>query len=186
MNRPAILSSPNIPKPLHGLNPRTIMGAEAWDALRKKVYASTQFHCAACGVHKSEAKKHRWLEAHETYDIDYAKGIATLTEIVPLCHYCHNFIHSGRLRMLARSKDISAQDVREIMAHGVAVLRPQRLAIFPGTKELCALVSVDTSDLPQTPTPRKMAPWEKWVMRWNGKEYRGQFRTMADWQRAYA
>ena len=186
MNLPEILSSPNIPKPLHGLNPRGIMGRDACDAVRKDVYASTDFHCAACGVHKSKAQKHRWLEAHETYEIDYPKGIATLTEIVPLCHYCHNFIHSGRLRMMARAREVTANDVREIMRHGVDVLAAINSPIFAGTKVLCDLVSVDTKGLREMSPPARMAPWGAWVMKWNGKEYRGKFKTMEAWQRAYA
>ena len=123
MSRPTLLSMPNVPKPLHGLNPRSIMGKERWDIARQEVYASTDYHCAACGVHKRDAKLHQWLEAHETYDIVYKAGVATLVEIVPLCHFCHNFIHSGRLRILARQRKVSANLVREIMSHGVDVLK---------------------------------------------------------------
>jgi len=186
MNKPEILSSPNIPKPLHGLNPRGIMGQEKWDVVRQEVYASTNYHCASCGVYKLQAKKHQWLEAHEIYDIDYSKGIATLTEIVPLCHFCHNFIHSGRLRMMARSRRVSAQDVRDIMRHGVAVLKSAKSPIFVGTQILCDLVSVDTKGLPKMSEPKGIAPWGDWVMLWDGKQYRGKFKSMRDWQKAYA
>jgi len=186
MSRPEILSSPNIPKPMHGLNPRGIMGQAAWDVVRQEAYASTDYHCAACGVHKSQAKKHRWLEAHETYDIDYRKGTATLVEIVPLCHFCHNFIHSGRLRMMARSRDVTVNDVRGIMQHGVDVLRSVKSPIFSGTKVLCDLVSVDSSGLSEMSPPDRMASWGAWVMLWNGEEYRAKFKSLDDWRRAYA
>jgi hypothetical protein len=177
---------PNVPKPLHGLNPRSIMGKEQWDKLRQEVYASTNYHCAACGVHKSRAKKHQWLEAHETYEIDYPKGLATLTEIVPLCHFCHNFIHSGRLRALARKREVTAEHVRNVMRHGVAVLKEGPAPIFRGTKELCDLVSVSTSQLRILPAPRDIAPWGRWRMSWDGTEYRGKFRSMKQWERQFA
>src|SRR6185295_5669264 len=60
--KPEILCHPHIPKPLHGVAPREIMGDDWWNSERQLVYASTDYHCAACGIHKSQAKKHEWLE----------------------------------------------------------------------------------------------------------------------------
>jgi hypothetical protein len=184
--RPEILSAPNIPKPLHGLNPRSLMGREAWDNRRKEVYESTQFHCAACGVHKSDAKKHKWLEAHEIFEIDYEAATATLIEIVPLCHFCHAFIHSGLTRVRARNKQITPAEVRAIMQHGCDVLRLCDGHIFLGTSALCQLVGVDCSDLPCIEPPHSDASWGAWRMVWNGKEYRGKYKTFNDWRRAYS
>ncbi len=184
--RPHLLSAPNIPKPLHGLNPRTIMGKPAWDEERQKVYASTDYHCAACGVHKSQAKLHKWLEAHEIFDIDYRRGTATLIEIVPLCHFCHAFIHSGLLRVRARKKKVSAQHVRDVMIHGCEVLRQCNGEIFQGTAELAYLVGVNTSHLSEISPPRNIADWSKWKMVWGENEYRGKYKSMRDWQRAHS
>jgi hypothetical protein len=184
--RPHLLSAPNIPKPLHGLNPRTIMGKQAWDVERQNVYASTDYHCAACGVHKSQAKLHKWLEAHEIFEIDYSAGTATLVEIVPLCHFCHSFIHSGLLRVRARKKEVTAQHVRNVLEHGLSVLRQCDAGIFLGTAELCDLVSVDRSQVPVMKQPKSMASWPRWKMIWGENEYRGKYRSMRDWQRAYS
>lgn len=183
--RPEILSMPNIPKPLHGLNPRTIMGREAWDVKRKEIYASTQYHCAACGVHKSEAKKHRWLESHELFEIDYEAAKAFLVEIVPLCHFCHAFIHSGLTRVRARKKQISAQDVRDILTHGCNVLRQGSSSIFIGTSQLCQLVNVDCSDIKCQSLPDHIGKWSDWRMVWNGEEYKGKLHSFQAWKRYY-
>ena len=182
----SILSSPNIPKPLHGLNPRNIMGKPAWDIERQKVYASTEYHCASCGVHKSQAKLHQWLEAHEVFDIDYNHGVADLQEIVPLCHFCHSFIHSGLLRIRARKKEVTAQHVRDVLEHGCRQLRMVGGGMFSGTAELCDLVSVDRSGIPTLNPPHNMADWGKWRMTWDGKEYRGKFKSMRQWQNHYS
>lgn len=184
--RPKILSMPNIPKPLHGLNPRSIMGKQAWDIRRHDVYASTQFHCAACGVHKAQAEKHSWLEAHELFEIDYNNCRATLVEIVPLCHFCHAFIHSGLTRIRARNGQISAHEVRRIMSHGCDVLRRDGSRIFLGTAQLCQLVGVDCSDIECLPIPNDCESWSDWRMVWRGREYRGKFKTFKEWERHYS
>ena len=185
--RQDLLSMPNVPKPLHGISPRTIMGKDAWDAMRRDVYETTGHHCAACGVHKSRAKCKKWMEAHEIYDIDYRSGTATMVEIVPLCHFCHAFIHSGLLRMQARKKEVSADHVRWVINHGVSVLRDSKhQKIFAGTAELAALVSVPIDGLIVSDTPSKMAEWGKWRMIWDGKQHKGKFRSFNDWRRHYA
>ena len=184
--KPEILSAPNIPKPLHGLNPRTIMGQKAWDERRRQVYADAGYCCQAYGVHKSDAKLHQWLEAHEIFDIDYRNGKAELIEIVALCHFCHAFIHSGLLRVRARKKEVSAQHVRNVMQHGCDLLRSFDGEIFVGTAELCDLVSVDRTGIRVLPSPSYIANWSKWRMIWDGKEYKGKYKSMREWQRRYA
>ena len=75
---PKYLTHPNIPKPLHGMNPRSILGKEWWDIKRREAYATHNYCCWACGIPKSKAKYHNWLEGHETYQINYKIGEAKL------------------------------------------------------------------------------------------------------------
>ena len=81
--KPKILAHPNIPKPLHGISPRTIMGDDWWNKTRQEVYKKYDYHCIACGVAKEDAKKHQWLEAHEFWNINYETGICTVESIEP-------------------------------------------------------------------------------------------------------
>lgn len=120
--RPEILLCPQIPDPMHGVAPRVILGKEWWDKTRRLAYESTNFHCIACGVDKYYAKWHKWLEAHEVYDIDYLLGRMTYLETVPLCHFCHNFIHCGRLQALKDKGEISNEKYHAILDHGLNVL----------------------------------------------------------------
>jgi hypothetical protein len=162
--RPELLLHPNIPKPLHGLNPRTIFGKEWWDVERQKAYAKTNYHCAACGVHKSQAKYHQWLEAHEFYDIDYKRGTAKMTEIVALCHSCHAYIHSGLQEILLDKGEISLEKYIDIREHGDLLTKGLRKPVAP-------LVVAD---------------WCKWRLIIDGKEYKTKFANALEWKEFYA
>lgn len=163
--RPAILLHPNIPKPLHGLAPREILGKAWWDQTRKEAYRRQHYHCAACGVAKEAARYHQWLEAHEVYDIDYPLGRSIYIETVALCHACHNFIHSGRLKILAEKGEIPHEKRIEILHHG------NRLLVTAGLK-------------PRAYTG-KCARWSKWRLVLNGVEYKPKFKSFKAWAKHY-
>lgn len=89
---PGILTHPNIPKPLHGVTPRTIKGSGWWNKVRRAAYAVHDDHCHACGEHKSKNPR-GWLEAHEVYSIDYARGrvLCRRRRALPDLPYVHSF-----------------------------------------------------------------------------------------------
>ena len=89
--RLSLLHHTNIPKPLHGLNPRTIMGKEWWDEKRKEAYNKNNRCCHACGAHSTSHP----LEAHEVYELIPSQGKAIFIEVVALCSECHKTIHLG-------------------------------------------------------------------------------------------
>lgn len=163
---PTILLAPNVPKPLHGLSPRTIRGKQWWDEERQKAYAAADYHCEACGVAKWDAKYHQWLEAHEVYLYDYAQGFALFIGLVALCHSCHNYIHSGRMEVLVQSGKMTKEKLKDIMAHGNRVLRD------------AGLRKVE-------PVPDRIAPWEDWCLIFEGEEYPTKFASYDDWFRSY-
>lgn len=167
--RPEILLGKNIPKPMHGVAPRVVLGSKWWDKERKDAYASTDYHCLACGVHKSLAKSRQWLEAHELYEIDYEKGRMTYIECTPLCHLCHQFIHDGRLTNLLRKSEISHAKFVSIIQHGDSVLRKASLRRQP--------YEIREQLLRNT----RCAPWEDWRMVVGGFEYPPLYRTEEEW-----
>jgi len=120
--RPEVLQCGRIPEPLHGVAPRVVLGAKWWNATRQAAYKSTAYHCVACGVHKADARHRQWLEGHELYEVDYLLGTMTYLETVPLCHFCHNYIHSGRLAALLDEGKITHAKYTAIIQHGDAVL----------------------------------------------------------------
>lgn len=125
--RPEVLLDAPIPEPMHGMAPRIVLGTNWWNRTRREVYKSTNYCCVACGVFKGDARSHRWLEAHERYDVDYLLGRMVYFESVPLCHYCHNYVHPGRMRALLEQNKMTHAKFAAIVQHGDAVLQAARL-----------------------------------------------------------
>ncbi len=155
--KPSLLLCPRVPEPLHGVNPRTILGARWWNETRKAAYRATSFHCAACGVWKHRAIFRQWLEGHERYDIDYLLGRMAYIETVALCHACHSYIHRGRLDALLSEGKISHGKYIAVVQHGDRVLLEANL----GRVEYVG------------PT----ADWEDWRLIIDGVEYRSNRRS---------
>lgn len=163
--RPELLLHPNVPKPLHGMSPRELLGDEWWDATRQWVYRNAEYRCQCCGVPKAEADYHQWLEAHETYHYDYAKGLATVDDIVALCHACHNYIHSGRLQVLYNKRQITREKYTHIMQRGDSILR--------------------MAGLTRPPEPEYIAPWHKWRIEIQGRVYPTRWKDYEHWAAHY-
>ena len=89
-----LIAMPNIPKPLHGVNPRTLLGSSNWNRMRKACYAEANDTCEICGT-KPENLRHR--HGHEVYEISYSQGTAKFIRVFCVCSLCHlACIHTGR------------------------------------------------------------------------------------------
>jgi len=154
-----------VPQPLHGVAPRVVLGRKWWDEQRKAAYRRTDYCCAACGTPKCLAKPNPWLDAHEFFEIDYAKGRMKLIEIVALCGYCHEFIHCGRLRALMDQGKVSQQHYAAVIKHGNRVLASAGLSKPPVYNG-------------------KMAPWGRWRLRIGRKLYPPLYKSRAEWEAA--
>ncbi len=166
--RPEVLLCANTVKPMHGVVPRIILGKTWWDNTRYAAYRHTGFHCLACGVNKYEAVEFQQLEGHEVYRIDYSRGRQYYVETVALCHYCHNFIHDGRLRQLLDSGSISSQKYNAVMAHGYKVL-------------MASGINKDA----RKPYTGRMAAWGNWRLVLFGKQYPPKYKTYQDWVKEF-
>jgi hypothetical protein len=181
---PAILTQPNIPKPLHGVAPRVILGEEWWDATRAAATKANNQHCAACGVHASQAAYAKRLEAHEVYKFDYAHGTLTFENAVGLCHYCHNFIHSGRLKMILGREKTEAE-IKTILEHGFAILAKAKLKAFPVATILAQEIGAKQFGVRAYSLPECPVAWEDWRMIVNGTSHEPLHKSYADWQEFY-
>lgn len=172
---PGLLGQANIPKPLHGINPRTIMGAQAW-AKHRQVIVQNNPYCTACGAENCT------LDLHEDYEIDYNACIMKIRSYVPLCKRCHSFIHSGLLRVWISEGTVSVQNARDILQHGIAICAKHRIQIFRGTALLAQELHVPLAGV-QSWTPNMKSDWASWKLVYDDKEYPGM--SYFEWSRKY-
>jgi hypothetical protein len=171
--RPELLLCPNVPKPMHGTAPRTVMGDKWWNATRKAAYEASQFCCAACGVPKLQAKFRKWLEAHEIYKIDYAKGLMTYVEAVALCHCCHNYIHDGRMKAMLDAGKLNHAKYAAIIIHG------DRVLAAAGLKKLGRMDR--DGEMKRMVLNGEVADWGDWRLVIGKKKYKGLFKNINEW-----
>lgn len=178
---PELLEQPLIPPPLHGVNPRTIMGKAAWDEERRRVYRKYGFTCAACGVNGRDAFPVTRLEAHERFRVDYRARRMELIGMEPVCPACHAFIHGGLLEIRLRSGQMSREIVRRILSHGVSVLAAIGGTVPQAAHHLCGRLGVRHGLRVAAPPPATR--WSGWRLLWDGREYPSPYPTEADWRR---
>lgn len=191
---PKILLHPNIPKPLHSVNPRSVLGKAWWDEKRHAAYARNNYCCWACGVHKSAALYHRWLEGHEVYDYNYNVGSLTLKFVSALCHACHNFIHSGKLWMDYSSSAIDRERILTILNHGTHILEAEGLEPWWGTQMVIdRLDGIDQgTSLHRLHGQGRLdnrgnhLAWSDWHMIIEGVRYGSPFKNIEEWQAHYS
>jgi len=191
--RPELLTSPQIPKPLHGVNPRTILGQVWWDYERQAAYKTKDYHCWACGIHKTEALYRQHLEAHEDYDINWKTGEVKLREIVALCHSCHNFVHSGRLLWLYKSGQIDRSQIECILHHGFSVCQWGGVTPFIGAYVTEGQVNGMSEgealkfgrEKGGWEPPAMIAAWEQWHLVIDDKIYPTPYKDINEWREKY-
>ncbi len=80
-------------------NLRSLLKPSDWDIVRKDAYARAEGRCMTCG------RKVKRLEAHERWLYDEQKAVQKLTDVVALCHSCHECVHLGRTTLMGREKE---------------------------------------------------------------------------------
>lgn len=154
--RPELLVHPQIPRMLHGFNPRTLMGNRWWHKNRWEAFKENNHCCWACGVHRTEAWKYQWLEGHECYRYMWEEGRLILEEIVGLCFACHSFIHDGHLAAMCMGGKITRAEENYVRKRGHDILQENDLLSERATRHLGGW---------------DHAPWEEWVMVVEGQEF---------------
>ena len=167
--KPSLLLHNNIPTPMHGTAPRVVLGENWWNKTRRACYKKSHHHCQACGCHASDAKGRQWMECHEQYEINYTKGRMKYVGCVSLCHYCHSYLHDGRLIWLLQTGQIHQAKYCAILQHGDSVLAK------------AGLVRESKKIRDKKIHEQVIAPWGKWRLQIGRKLYPPLFATSAQY-----
>ena len=115
-----IIAMPNVPAPLHGQAPRTLLGKSTWDHMRKYCYYNAGYKSQISGEDLDGTTNDKKCNAHELYSYDYVHGKAYFERAVCISPVEHNFIHSGRMLTMYKQGDplTTAERVLEGLEHG--------------------------------------------------------------------
>jgi len=172
--RPKLLCHPQIPYPLSGVAPRTVVqDPEWWDRERHKAYEKNGQYCWACGGEGP-------LEAHEVFHVDYVRGKMYYQATCALCKRCHSFIHAGFLVLRLFRGVVTYAEFKNTILHGHGILVASNLKANWGLRYALE----DAKNYKQShvwmkkvfanlgPKPKMQnVPWPKWRMVFQGREY---------------
>ncbi len=195
-----ILTGPNVPTPLHGMNPRTVMGVTAWDHMRKRCYYEAGYKCQACGKVLGKGQCH----AHELYTINYITGESKFSRVVCLCEMCHvRGYHSGRMLtmfkkgnpLMPKAKVLEGVENLFRLLHEYNEAHPDEpdlraYATFidyakwpPIREEMLKLIEKYNIKFYKEDSER-MAHWNKWRLSFGTMTYGTPYKDRAEWEEA--
>lgn len=195
-----LITMPNVPKPLHRLNPRNIMGQTTWDHVRKRCYYNAHYKCEICGIDFAEIKPR--YAAHELYSYDYKKGTGTFERCIAICAKCHDAIHSGRLITMYKNGNplYPKEYVLKVVEHCFKLVsdynnehedqEPLRLYYtfleylkMPDLNyEMVTLIA--KYHIQFYAEPKRIAKWPDWKLIIGNKEYPTPYKSEEEWAAA--
>lgn len=194
-----IITMPNIPKALHGVAPRTLLGNATWNRMRKACYYHAGFRCEVCGYEPEKGGLH----AHELYETNWVLGEARFVRCVALCRKCHLFgIHTGRAITLHKQdnplypteKMLDGAEHTFRLVHDYNQKHPDKpLRVY---STFLDYLKVD--DLKDTmeklirkydikfyqENEKVMADWSDWELVVGGKRYKTPYANEEEWEEA--
>lgn len=193
-----LITMPNVPRPLHGLPPRKIMGDAMWTRVRKRCYFDAGYKCEICGVDPPKGQLH----AHELYSYDYKEGTGKFERCIAICKQDHDFIHSGRLITMYKNKNVlyPKSYVLDVVEKGFKLIyeynethknrKPLRayatfleyLKVPELAMEMSELISKYKIEFYSE--PKHVAKWADWKLLFGNKEYPTPYATQSDWVKA--
>ncbi len=193
-----LITMPNVPRPLHGLPPRKLMGDSTWNHVRKRCYFEAGYKCEICGCEPPKGQLH----AHELYTYDFIDGTGTFERCIAICKKDHDFIHSGRLITMYKNGNIlyPKSYVLDVVEKGFKLISEYN-AEHRNKKPLKAYATfldylkvpslqqdmaklIEKYNIEFYSEPKRIAKWENWRLVWCGKEYHTPYKDQGEWVEA--
>lgn len=192
-----LITMPNVPRPLHRLNPRNIMGQSTWNHVRKRCYFNAGYKCEVCGIDFAEIKPR--YAAHELYSYDYMAGTGKFERCIAICQICHNAIHSGRLITMYKSGDqlYPKAYVLKVVEHCFSLVskynaehRNQKpLRVYATFLEYLKVPElhddmgrlIEEYGIQFYSEPKKIAKWENWKLIIGNREHKTPYKNEGEW-----
>lgn len=195
-----LIAMPNIPRPLHTVAPRTVLGATTWNKMRKECYERANDTCEICGECPEDKRKRH---AHEAYIIDYEKGTCTFVGVFCLCALDHlGAIHTGRaITLYSKNSPLITKEFLLEGAEKAFNIISSYNRDHPETdlRAYCTYLQYLKFDELREPMlelikkydisfysedPKKMAKWSDWKLILDGKEYPTPYKNEKEWEKA--
>lgn len=200
-NDARLIGMVNIPRALHLVNPRNLLGKNTWDHMRRRCYAIANDTCEICGT-KPDDKKRR--HAHEVYSIDYKTGTAKFERCVCLCYTCHVLsIHTGRALTLYKKQSpiMSKENILLGAENSFKIAsewnkdHDEKIKLYAAflsylkeptlKKEMLDLIAKYKPEFyATTEESNESVNWGEWKLVVGAKEYQSPYQSEADWQAA--
>lgn len=195
-----LIAMPNLPKPLHNVNPRLLLGKRTWDFMRKACYHAANDTCEICGE-RPEVLRRR--HGHETFKIDYEEGTAEFVRVFCLDSTCHlGGIHTGRALTLYRQG--SPLYPKEFLLEGAEKafrIISEYNADYPDVDLRAYTTFLDYLKCEELREPmerliekyqikfyeedkKKLAEWGDWRLIIGNKEYPTPYKDEKEWEKA--
>lgn len=198
-----IIAMPNVPAPLHGQAPRTLLGKSTWDHMRKFCYYNANYKSQISGEDLDGTTNDKKCNAHELYSYDYVHGKAYFERAVCISPVEHNFIHSGRMLTMYKKGNplMPKKYLLKVVENGFRIIhdwnkahpkkRPLRVyatiadyALVPSLREEM-LELIDKYDIKFYKEDDKMtAGWGEWSLHIGNKDYESPYATQKEWEEA--
>lgn len=118
--RPEILLQ-ELPKPLHTITPRFIMGGDKWSKAKRQAAASNNYCCWCCGVNINDTTPNR-LEGSPIIHTEFEWKIVYFRGVAAVCYKCNSFINLSSVRITEQKGLRESGFSQTIIHHGAALV----------------------------------------------------------------